>query len=162
MEHQMMSIETRVLQGKRLTPQDGLFLLEKAPLHWLGQLATTVRQRRPRPHSVSFVIDTNPNYTNICDTDCQFCAFARHPQDHDAYTLSVEEVMKKIERVISQGVTTVLLQGGHNRTLPLEYYLSLVKETKRRFPHITPHFFSASEIQTMAGVAGLSTKEVLV
>ena len=115
-----------------------------------GALPRASRRSRSR-----FVIDSNPNYTNVCVTDCQFCAFYRKPGDPEAYTLTVDEVMAE-GRVgaAQQGATTVLLQGGHNPALPLDYYLSLVRETRRRFPGVTPHFFTASEIQTMAEVAG--------
>jgi dehypoxanthine futalosine cyclase len=110
---------------------------------------------------VTFVIDTNPNYTNVCVTDCQFCAFYRKPGDREAYTLTVEEVMARIAPAVARGATTVLLQGGHNPALPLDYYLDLVRETRRRFPGVLPHFFTASEIQTMAGVTGLPVREIL-
>ena len=83
---------------------------------------------------MTFAIDTNPNYTNVCVTDCQFCAFYRKPGDPEAYTLTVDEVMAKIAGAVERGATTVLLQGGHNPSLPLEYYLDLVRETRRRFP----------------------------
>jgi cyclic dehypoxanthinyl futalosine synthase len=94
-------------------------------------------------------------------TDCQFCAFYRKPGDPEAYTLTVEEVLAKVEFAASKGATTVLLQGGHNPALPLDYYLTLVGETRRRFPQVTPHFFTASEIRTMASVSGLSVSDVL-
>ena len=89
----------------------------------------------------------------MCVTDCQFCAFYRKPGDPEAWTLTVDEVLAKIEVAASNGATTVLLQGGHNPALPLDYYLALVRETRRRFPRVTPHFFTASEIRTMAQVA---------
>ncbi len=110
---------------------------------------------------MTFVIDTNPNYTNVCVTDCQFCAFYRKPGDPEAYTLSVEEVMAKVAPAVARGATTVLLQGGHNPALPLDYYLDLVRETRRRFPDVLPHFFTASEIQTMAQGAGLPIREIV-
>lgn len=157
----MHAIEKKISDGVRLVPEDGLFLLEKAPLMWLGRLASEVRHRLHPDPAVTFVIDANPNYTNICDTDCHFCAFYRRPKDADAYALSVEQVMEKIARVRKFGVTTVLLQGGHNDALPLEYYVSLVRETVRRFPEVTPHFFTASEVQTMARVSGRTVSGVL-
>jgi cyclic dehypoxanthinyl futalosine synthase len=127
----------------------------------VGQLAQVVRYRFHPDPVVTFVIDTNPNYTNVCVTDCQFCAFYRKPGDPEAYTLSVDEVMAKIAPAVARGATTVLLQGGHNPALPLDYYLDLVRETRRRFPAVLPHFFTASEIQTMAQVSGLPVREVL-
>jgi cyclic dehypoxanthinyl futalosine synthase len=147
--------------GKRLDREQGRFLLTEAPLLEVGALAAEVRDTRLPGKVVTFVVDTNPNYTNVCVTDCQFCAFYRKPGDPEAWTLTVEEVLAKIEVAASRGATTVLLQGGHNPALPLEYYLTLVAETRRRFPRVTPHFFTASEIRTMADVASLTVPEVL-
>jgi dehypoxanthine futalosine cyclase len=155
------AIRGRLEAGERLTREDGRWLLTEAPLLALGQLAQTVRYRLHPEPVVTFVIDTNPNYTNVCVTDCQFCAFYRKPGDPEAYTLTVDEVLAKVDRAVARGATTVLLQGGHNPALPLDYYLELVRETRRRFPGVLPHFFSASEIQTMAQVSALPVREVL-
>jgi len=154
-------IRKRLGAGERLSREEGRFLLTEAPLLALGQLAEAVRYRLHPDPDVTFVIDTNPNYTNVCVTDCQFCAFYRKPGDPEAYTLTVEEVMRKLEPAVARGATTVLLQGGHNPALPLDYYLDLVRETRRRFPVVLPHFFTASEIRTMGQVSGLPVREVL-
>ena len=154
-------IRAKAEAGKRLDRSEGLWLLTEAPLLDLGALAEEARYRLHPEKQVSFVIDSNPNYTNVCVTDCQFCAFYRKPGDAQAWTLTVEEVLQKVESAAKQGATTVLLQGGHNPALPLEYYLSLVSETRRRFPQVTPHFFTASEIMTMAEVSGLAMPDVL-
>jgi dehypoxanthine futalosine cyclase len=157
----LSAIRDRVAAGKRLDRAKGLWLLGEAPLLDLGSLAQEARFRRIPERRVTFVIDTNPNYTNVCITDCQFCAFYRKPGDREAYTLTVDEVMAKIEAAALQGATTVLLQGGHNPALPLDYYLSLVRETRRRFPDVTPHFFTASELRTVADVSGKPVQEIL-
>jgi len=154
-------IREKALHGKRLARDEGRWLLTEAPLLELGALAQEARFQRLPERVVTFVIDSNPNYTNVCVTDCQFCAFYRKPGHAEAWTLTVEEVLAKVEAAAARGATTVLLQGGHNPDLPLGYYLSLVSETRRRFPGVTPHFFTASEIQTMARVGGLSIGEVL-
>ena len=154
-------IQEKVAAGERLDRADGHWLLSQAPLLDLGSLAQEARFRRIPEKQVTFVIDTNPNYTNVCITDCQFCAFYRRPGDKEAYTLTVDEVMEKVAFAAREGATTVLLQGGHNPALPLEYYLDLVRETRRRFPSVTPHFFSASEIRTMSDVAGRPVAEIL-
>jgi len=151
----------KIVADERLTRDEGLKLFREADLLQLGERAQQVRFRlNPEPR-VTFVIDSNPNYTNICNTDCVFCAFYRKPGAPDSYTLTVEQVMEKIQRSVDLGATTVLLQGGHNVELPFDYYLSLVRETRRRFPQVTPHFFTASEIQTMARVSKLSITEVI-
>jgi len=154
-------IADKARNGKRLDRDEGRFLLAEAGLLELGALAQEVRFARVPDKRVTFVIDSNPNYTNVCITDCQFCAFYRKPGDPEAWTLTVDEVLAKIEFAASKGATTVLLQGGHNPALPLQYYLDLVTETRRRFPQVTPHFFTASEIQTMAMVSHLTIGDVL-
>src|SRR5713101_9807165 len=154
-------IADKALNGKRLDRDEGRFLLAEAPLLQLGALAQEVRFARIPAKRVTFVIDSNPNYTYVCVTDCQFCAFYRKPGDPEAWTLTVDEVLAKVEFAAAKGATTVLLQGGHNPALPLQYYLDLVRETRRRFPQVTPHFFSASEIRTMSDVAGKPVPEIL-
>jgi cyclic dehypoxanthinyl futalosine synthase len=155
-------IESAVSSGRRLTSEEGLILLtEETPLLELGALAHKVRAQKTNLSQVSFVVDSNPNYTNICDTDCLFCAFYRRPKDKEAYALTLEQVMEKVANAVSQGATTILLQGGHNRDLPLSYYTNIVREMKRRFPQVTPHCFTASEVQTMAQVEGIPIEGVL-
>jgi cyclic dehypoxanthinyl futalosine synthase len=154
-------IRDKVEAGERLDREDGRWLLTEAPLLDLGALAQDARFRRLPERRVTFVIDSNPNYTNVCITDCQFCAFYRKPGDKEAYTLTVEEVMAKVAFAAERGATTVLLQGGHNPALPLDYYLSLVSETRRRFPNVTPHYFTASEIQTVARVSEKAVAEII-
>jgi cyclic dehypoxanthinyl futalosine synthase len=154
-------VQSKLEAGKRLERADGRWLLTEAPLVEIGALAQEVRFKRIPERRVTFVIDSNPNYTNVCITDCQFCAFYRKPGDPEAWTLTVEQVLEKVEFAANKGATTVLLQGGHNPALPMDYYLEIVRETRRRFPQVTPHFFTASEIQTMAQVSGLSMPDVL-
>ena len=155
------AIEEKILSGQRLSREEGLWLWQRGELLELAQLANRVRFRRNPEPVVTFVIDSNPNYTNVCITDCVFCAFYRKPGHAEGYALTLEQVMEKIQRAVDQGATTVLLQGGHNPNLPLDYYLSLVRETRRRFPQVTPHFFTASEVTMMSQVSGLSIREVL-
>jgi dehypoxanthine futalosine cyclase len=154
-------VREKLLAGERLERKDGHWLLAEAPLLELGSLASEVRFRRHPDTRVTFVIDSNPNYTNVCITDCQFCAFYRKPGHPEAWTLTVDEVLAKVESAAQQGATTVLLQGGHNPALPLDYYVTIVRETRRRFPQVTPHFFTASEIETVARASGLAVTDVL-
>jgi cyclic dehypoxanthinyl futalosine synthase len=142
-------------------PEEGLFLLQKADLLDLGDLANEIRfAMNPEPR-VTFVVDTNPNYSNICNVDCIFCAFYRHPGEEGQYTYTVEEMLKKFKEAAAQGVTTILLQGGVNPALPLEYYVEMVERTVKELPGVSPHFYSASEITGMASVSGLTVSEVL-
>jgi dehypoxanthine futalosine cyclase len=138
-------------------------LLSDAPLAALGALANEMRARKTDPAVVTYVIDTNPNYTNYCTVDCHFCAFYRKPGSHaaDGYTHDVESVMRMMEQADRLGATTVLLQGGLNPEIPWEFYPTIVREARRRFPHVTPHFFSAPEIHQMVEVSGLTIRGVL-
>jgi cyclic dehypoxanthinyl futalosine synthase len=147
---QLSDINRKVRADERISPEEGLFLLQKSDLLDLGDLANEIRFRKNPRQEVTFVIDTNPNYTNVCNVDCIFCAFYRHPGEEGAYTFSVDEMMQKFCEAAAKGVTTVLLQGGVNPELPLEYYLELVERTVREVPGIHPHFFSTSEIIGMA------------
>jgi cyclic dehypoxanthinyl futalosine synthase len=154
-------IISKLRSGKRITPEEGLFTFRNAELLELGELANEIRfKRNPNPW-VTWISDTNPNYTNICTVDCIFCAFYRHPGEEGEYTYSVDHMIQKFKESASKGVTTVLLQGGVNPALPFEYYLELVKRTIEEVPQIYPHFFSTSEIIGMAGVAGLTVVDVL-
>ncbi|HVO33551.1 MAG TPA: radical SAM protein, partial [Elusimicrobiota bacterium] len=155
------AIRQKAADGRRLSDADALFLFQDAELMALGRLAEAVRFRMHPDPRVTFVIDSNPNYTNVCVADCLFCAFYRRPGDVEGYTLTVDQVMDKIAHAADQGATTVLLQGGLNPKLPLDYYVALVRETRRRFPQVTPHFFSASEILIMSEVSGKTVRDVL-
>ena len=158
---QMKDVAEKVRSGERLNQEEGLYLLEEAPLLELGALAQEVRFRHNPKQVVTFVVDTNLNYTNVCDAYCTFCAFYRTEKDDDAYTHSVEQVMEMVGQAASKGVTTVLLQGGLNPKLPMEYYEELVRETRARYPQVLPHFFSAPEIQKMSQVSETPISEVL-
>jgi cyclic dehypoxanthinyl futalosine synthase len=156
------TIKSKVFSNERLNREEGLWLLQNASLLDLAEMAEHRRyQYNPNP-KVTFVIDSNPNYTNICNIDCIFCAFYRHEGDADAYTYSVDEMIERFKKAEARGVRTVLLQGGVNPALPLEYYTELVRRTREEVPKIHPHFFSTSEILGMAEVSGLSIPEVLL
>jgi cyclic dehypoxanthinyl futalosine synthase len=155
------TIKQKVNAGERLTREEGLWLLSNAHLLDLAELAETVRYRMNPERRVTFVIDSNPNYTNICNIDCIFCAFYRHEGDADAYTHSVDEMIAKFKSSASRGVKTVLLQGGVNPAIPFEYYKEMVRRTRAEVPEIHPHFYSTSEIIGMSEVSGLSIPQVL-
>ncbi len=157
----LQDIRYKVNNSERLTREDGLWLLQNASLLDLAELAETVRFRMNPNRRVTFVIDSNPNYTNVCNVDCIFCAFYRHEGDKDAYTYSVDEMITRFKAASKRGVRTVLLQGGVNPTIPLEYYTEMVRRTRAEVPEIHPHFFSTSEIIGMSSVSGLPIPEVL-
>jgi len=151
----------RAAAGERLSKEEALELLRHGELLDLGAAANEIRFRLNPQARVTFHVDTNPNYTNICNVDCIFCAFYRHPGEEGAYTHSVETMIRKFKDSAANGVTTILLQGGVNPALPFDYYLELVSRTVSEVPGVTPHFFSTSEILGMARVSGLGTEEVL-
>lgn len=155
------TLRAKIDAGERLVPGDAEAMLTTMGLTELGALANRERFRRYPKREVTYVIDSNPNYSNVCNIDCVFCAFYRHEDEPGAYTHAVDEVLEQIGWAVEQGATTALLQGGVNPTLPFEYYLDVVRETVARFPGLTPHFWSAVEIQGMAEVSGRSIRAVL-
>jgi cyclic dehypoxanthinyl futalosine synthase len=157
------TIRAKVDAGDRVTPQEGLWLLTEAPLIDLAEMANTWRYRHNPDPVVTFVIDSNPNYTNYCDADCLFCAFYRNPGDtEEGYWHSVDELMDVLSGSIDLGATTVLLQGGLLDDIPFEYYLDVVRAFRKRFPDVHPHLFSAPEIGKMREVTGMSYDEIFV
>lgn len=157
----LASIRNKVRRNDRLDREEGLFLLREAEILDIGQLAAEVRKRLHPDPVVTFVVDTNPNYTNVCNVDCTFCAFYRPPGHEEAYTHGIDDMLDLIDKSVAKGVTTVLMQGGVNPELPLSYYVDMVRAVKKRYPQVTPHFWSAVEIEGMATVSGRSVREVL-
>jgi cyclic dehypoxanthinyl futalosine synthase len=137
-----------------------LELYQRAPLLELGRLADETRWRLHPEPVVTYIIDRNINYTNVCVADCKFCAFYRRPKAIEGYVLSFEEIGRKIEEVKALGGVQILMQGGHNPYIPFEWYLDLLRYIKRNHPiHI--HAFSPSEVDFFAGRFGMSIEEVL-
>jgi cyclic dehypoxanthinyl futalosine synthase len=154
-------IKEKVFTNQRLNREEGLWLLQNGSLLDLAEMAEHVRYRHNPEAKVTFVIDSNPNYTNVCNVDCIFCAFYRHEGDADAYTYTVDQMIDRFKAAEKRGVRTVLLQGGVNPAIPLDYYTELVRRTRAEVPGIHPHFFSTSEIIGMSEVSGLSIPDVL-
>jgi len=154
-------IADKIARRDRLTFDEGLRLLTGADLLQLGEWANAERCRRFPAPEVTFVVDSNPNYTNVCDTDCTFCAFYRRPGDPEAYTLTPEQMGEKVGRAAKLGATRVLIQGGHNPELPLEYYLEMISHLREHYPEVDLHMFSAPEIRAIANYTGLAIEAVL-
>ena len=146
----------------RLSREEGLKLFRTGSLHDLQAQAKAVRQRLHPKNQVTFVLDTNPNYTNICHVGCSFCAFRTSKKDPGAYHKSVSEVMEDIGRAAEAGLSTVLLQGGLHEEVTIEYLVSLVRAARTLFPLIHPHFFSAPEIEYAARMSRMSVREALL
>ncbi|HEY7482808.1 MAG TPA: cyclic dehypoxanthinyl futalosine synthase [Gemmatimonadales bacterium] len=137
-----------------------LELYERAPLLELGQLADEERWRHHAENAVTYIIDRNINYTNVCVADCKFCAFYRRPRHAEGYVLSFEEIGAKIDECKAIGGVQILLQGGHNPYIPFEWYLELMRYIKRNHPiHI--HGFSPSEVVFFSERFGLSMPDVV-
>jgi len=137
-----------------------LDLYEKAPLLELGRLADARRWQLHPENVVTYIIDRNINYTNVCVADCKFCAFYRRPKHLEGYVLSFEEIGRKIDEVKALGGVQILMQGGHNPYIPFAWYLDLLRYIKRHHPiHI--HAFSPSEIDFFAGRFGMTIEDVL-
>jgi len=153
-------IRAKIEEGLPLEKEEALFLF-KLPLHLLGELARSLRFRLHPERIVTYVVDRNINYTNICISGCKFCAFFRAPNSPQGYLLSFEEIAKKIEETLSLGGYQILLQGGLHPELTLEYYESLFRFIKERFPQIHLHALSPPEIIYLSRLSGLSVEEVL-
>src|SRR5258705_2887768 len=137
-----------------------LELYERAPLLELGGLADDVRWKLHPENVVTYIIDRNINYTNVCVADCKFCAFYRRPKHPEGYLLSFEEIGRKIDELKAIGGVQILIQGGHNPYVPFEWYLDLMKYIKRNHPiHI--HGFSPSEIDFFAKLFRMDAIEVI-
>jgi len=137
-----------------------LELYERASLLELGEEARRVRWRLHPERVVTYIIDRNINYTNVCVADCKFCAFYRRPKHHEGYVLSFEQIGRKIEELKALGGVQILMQGGHNPYIPFDWYLDLLRYIKRHHPiHI--HGFSPSEVDFFAGRFGLTIEQVL-
>ncbi len=152
----------RSAHGERLTYDEGVTLYREAPLHDLGAAAHRRRTQLHPGREVSYVIDTTINYTNICDVHCSFCAFFR-PQGHaEGYTMSHEDVLKRVKWAADQGATQIMVQGGVNPELPIEYYTELFEKITQAHPGVDIHSLSTSEICGIAKRENMSVEQVLV
>ena len=151
-----------VAAGRRLSPVDAARLYREADLHGLGRAAQRARFRKVPERRVTYLIDRNINYTNVCITDCQFCAFYRPSAEHpEAYTLSRDVIGRKVEELLEVGGTRILMQGGHHPGLPLAWYEDLLRWLRTTYPEIEIDAFSPSEIDHIASVEGRSMEDVL-
>ncbi|MEW6108782.1 MAG: cyclic dehypoxanthinyl futalosine synthase [Nitrospirota bacterium] len=146
--------------NKRITGQQALHLLKNADLLELGGMADRMRRELHPEGIVSFVVDRNINYTNVCINRCKFCAFWRYEDDPEAYIIDEKTLFKKIEETLEFGGTQILLQGGLHPALGIDYYISLLSSIKKRF-NINIHGFSPPEICYIADSADITIRETL-
>ncbi len=154
-------LASRIERGEPLTDEEWLIAVQEVPTEELLRLADALRRRLHPEPTVSYVIDRNVNYTNVCSAICSFCAFYRKPGHAEGYVLPNEEIFDRVQEMFDLGGSGVLMQGGLHPDLPLDYYETLLSELKRRFPSIYLHCFSPPEIVNMRDVSGLSIEEVL-
>lgn len=158
----IQSIYQKVQSGVRLEKEQLCFLLDYNDLLETGYLANLARQQQVNDKQpVTFVIDRNVNYTNICSCQCKICAFYKNEEDSGAYVLGYPEVKEKIEGLVSIQGTQLLLQGGLNRALSIDYYVNLISSIRKDFPALSIHAFSPPEIHFIAKQNGLSIAKIL-
>lgn len=145
--------------GKRVSFEEAVRLYEECDILELGKMADNCRKAKHKDKIVTFVIDRNINYTNICDCKCKFCAFYRDKNDADAYVLSYEELGAKIEETLSLGGSQILLQGGLHPDYKIEFYEDMMRFMKK-YP-VWLHSFSPPEISHMAKLSGITVKETI-
>ena len=140
--------------------RDLLDFYTNAPLLELGAEADRVRQQLHPHNTVTYIVDRNINYTNVCVADCGFCAFYRSPKDAEGWTLSYEQIGAKIDEAKALGGVQILMQGGHNPYIPFEWYLDLLRYIKRNHP-IHVHGFSPSEVDFWAKLYRMDARDVI-
>jgi cyclic dehypoxanthinyl futalosine synthase len=157
----------KVLDGERITVEDAVELY-RLPLNELGQLADCRRQLAKASayqgkgnDIVTYIVDRNINYTNVCNVYCKFCAFYRTERDADHYVLTHEEIDQKIDELVAIGGIQILMQGGHHPKLGIEYYLDLLGHIREKYPQVNIHAFSPPEFNHFAEVFGMPLREVI-
>ncbi len=155
------AIADKLRAGERLTRDEALEFYLHAPTSLLGGLADQARARRHPKGVVTYIIDRNVNYTNVCVARCKFCAFYRPVGSSEGYTLGFDEIFRKIEETIALGGGQLLLQGGHNPDVPLGWYEDLFRQVKSRYPEFRLHALSPPEVIHISRLSGLPTAEVI-
>ncbi|HEY2907906.1 MAG TPA: cyclic dehypoxanthinyl futalosine synthase [Vicinamibacterales bacterium] len=154
-------IADRIRAGDRVNAGDALELYRRAPTPLLGRLADEVRARKHPDRIVTYIIDRNVNYTNVCVAKCNFCAFYRPVGSSEGYVLGFDELFRKIDETIAVGGVQLLLQGGHNPDLPLTWYEDLFRAVKERYPDFKLHALSPPEVIHLSRLSQLAVPQVL-
>ena len=151
----------KAVDGERLTPDEGLALIESRDLAALGRAADRVTRRLHPENFRTYNIDRNINYTNVCSAVCDFCAFFRRPKHAEGYVLERQVILDKIREMVELGGDQVLMQGGMNPELRIEWYEELLRDLKRHFPQVNLHAFSPPEIHSLAKLEKLPIRTIL-
>jgi len=159
-DRRMAEIVDKVMSGKRLSFEDGVFLYKSDDILTIGQLADVVNQRK-NGKKVYFIENMSLYFTNVCEAHCSFCHFRRDPDEEGAYTLTPEQMFEYIDQHIHPGVREFHITGGHNPNVPFEYYVECIRALKKRYPSVTIKAYTAAEIDFFSRISGLSYREVL-
>jgi len=161
------ALSEKVFAGERISPADALELY-RWPLEELGVLANERRRQAKRLSNngggneiVTYIVDRNINYTNVCNVYCKFCAFYRTEKDEDHYVLSLDEIDRKLDELTAAGGVQILMQGGHHPKLPFQWYVDLLQHIREKYPHINIHGFSPPEFQHFAETFKMPLREVI-
>jgi cyclic dehypoxanthinyl futalosine synthase len=157
----LAAIENKINAVQPLDRGEALWLLSEAELLDLGRLADGVRRRMHPDRSVSFVVDRNVNYTNVCTTQCKFCAFYRDETHPDAYVLSYAQIFSKVQELVDHNGTQLLMQGGLHPDLKIDWFEDLFRQLRHRFPAVQVHSLSPAEIVHIARLSNISMVECL-
>jgi cyclic dehypoxanthinyl futalosine synthase len=155
------ALERRIADRRRITADEARFLYVEAPTHWLARMADSVRARKHPGRIVTYIIDRNVNYTNVCVARCNFCAFYRPVGHAEGYVLGFDEIFHKIDETIAVGGVQLLLQGGHNPDLPLQWYEDLFRAVKARYPDFKLHALSPPEVIHLSRMSRLTVPTVI-
>ena len=150
----------KALNSERISPEEAVRLFETTDMLLLGNIASRISRKKLKERVVTYIVDRNINYTNICITDCAFCAFYRKEDDEEAYVHPFETIARKIEETIALGGRQILLQGGHNINLKIDYFEDLFRRIKERFD-IHLHALSPPEIVHTAKISKLTIVDTL-
>ncbi|MCZ6596874.1 MAG: dehypoxanthine futalosine cyclase [Planctomycetota bacterium] len=154
-------VAAKVEEGERITPAEALLLHEHADLLTLGRLADLVRHRKHPEPIVTYIVDRNINPTNVCITDCGFCAFYRRPNHDEAYVLPREEIVRKVQETADLGGRQILIQGGHHPYIKTDWWCDLLADLRERFPEVNPHALSAPELDHLSKLDKRPVEEVI-
>jgi cyclic dehypoxanthinyl futalosine synthase len=157
----VQEIASKVSAGGRVNAAEALELYRRAPTHVLGRLADGIRARKHPERVVTYIIDRNVNYTNVCVARCNFCAFYRTVGSAEGYVLGFDEIFRKIDETIAVGGNQLLLQGGHNPDLPIAWYEDLFRAVKSRYPAFKLHALSPPELLHIARMNQIQVAEVI-
>lgn len=160
-DREIEDVLQRAAGGGRISAEEALLLYTDAPFHPLGEAADAVRRRRYPDRVVTYLIDRNINYTNVCVTACKFCAFYRAPKHAEGWSHDLDEILRRCGEAVELGATQVMLQGGHHPEYGVEYYERMFSAVRAAYPQLAIHSIGPSEILHMASVSGVPVAEAI-